>query len=78
MSLIRDSIQQNSSDYYGSRALYRVATNVVTRKDEDESYIFKAKHIPGKDNTVADWLSRMYPINSILSEESQCMIHGSS
>jgi RNase H-like domain found in reverse transcriptase len=27
-----------------------------------QSYIFEVRHIPGKDNTVADWLSRMYPI----------------
>jgi RNase H-like domain found in reverse transcriptase len=28
-----------------------------------QSYIFEVKHIPGKENTVADWLSRMYPIH---------------
>ena len=26
-----------------------------------QSFIFGVHHIPGKDNTVADWLSRMYP-----------------
>ena len=26
-----------------------------------QSFIFEVRHIPGKDNTVADWLSRMYP-----------------
>ena len=29
-----------------------------------QSFNFEVKHIPGKDNTVADWLSRMYPIDS--------------
>lgn len=29
-----------------------------------QSYIFEVRHIPGKDNTVADWLSRMYPIHT--------------
>ena len=29
-----------------------------------QNFIFQIKHIPGKDNTVADWLSRMYPIPS--------------
>ena len=27
-----------------------------------QSYNFQIRHIPGKDNTVADWLSRMYPL----------------
>ena len=27
-----------------------------------QSYVFTVKHIPGKDNTVADWLSRMHPL----------------
>jgi hypothetical protein len=27
-----------------------------------QSYIFTVKHIPGKDNNVADWLSRMHPL----------------
>ena len=27
-----------------------------------QSYNFEIRHIPGKDNNVADWLSRMYPI----------------
>ena len=31
-----------------------------------QSYVFDIKHIPGKENTVADWLSRMYPITSPL------------
>ena len=35
-----------------------------------QSYVFKVKHIPGKDNTVADWLSRMYPVSSTLSHLS--------
>ena len=26
-----------------------------------QSYMFTVKHIPGKENTVADWLSRMHP-----------------
>ena len=29
-----------------------------------QSYTFTVKHIPGKDNNVADWLSRMYPLPS--------------
>ena len=27
-----------------------------------QSFVFDVKHIPGKNNTVADWLSRMYPL----------------
>ena len=27
-----------------------------------QSFVFDVKHIPGKNNTVADWLSRMYPM----------------
>ena len=27
-----------------------------------QSFTFNVKHIPGKENTVADWLSRMYPV----------------
>jgi hypothetical protein len=27
-----------------------------------QSYTFHVKHIPGKENKVADWLSRMYPL----------------
>jgi hypothetical protein len=27
-----------------------------------QSYTFQVRHIPGKENTVADWLSRMYPL----------------
>ena len=30
-----------------------------------QSYIFEVKHIPGKENTVADWLSRMYPTHPV-------------
>ena len=30
-----------------------------------QSYNFQIRHIPGKDNTVADWLSRMYPLPEI-------------
>lgn len=30
-----------------------------------QSYIFEVKHIPGKENTVADWLSRMHPIHPV-------------
>ena len=30
-----------------------------------QSYAFTVKHIPGKDNKVADWLSRMYPLPSV-------------
>ena len=26
-----------------------------------QSFIFEVRHIPGKDNTFADWLPRMYP-----------------
>jgi hypothetical protein len=29
-----------------------------------QSFTFKLKHIPGKENLVADWLSRMYPLSS--------------
>ena len=29
-----------------------------------QSYVFQVRHIPGTENTVADWLSRMYPITS--------------
>ena len=29
-----------------------------------QSYVFEIKHIPGKDNTVADWLSRMHQLPS--------------
>lgn len=33
-----------------------------------QSYDFHIRHIPGKENVVADWLSRMYPITlSVLS-----------
>ena len=27
-----------------------------------QSYVFTVKHIPGKDKTVADWLSRMHSL----------------
>jgi hypothetical protein len=30
-----------------------------------QSYNFQIRHIPGKENTVADWLSRMYPLPEI-------------
>jgi hypothetical protein len=30
-----------------------------------QSYIFEVKHIPGKENTAADWLSRMYPTHPV-------------
>jgi RNase H-like domain found in reverse transcriptase len=29
-----------------------------------QSFTFKLKHIPGKENLVADWLSRMYPLST--------------
>lgn len=29
-----------------------------------QSFTFTIKHIPGKDNNVADWLSRMYPVTT--------------
>jgi RNase H-like domain found in reverse transcriptase/Chromo (CHRromatin Organisation MOdifier) domain len=32
-----------------------------------QAYQFSIRHIPGKENTVADWLSRMYPLDPILS-----------
>ena len=35
-----------------------------------QSYNFKVKHIPGLQNTVADWLSRMYPINLVNNLQS--------
>ena len=28
-----------------------------------QSYDFQIRHIPGKENVVADWLSRMYPVS---------------
>jgi hypothetical protein len=41
-----------------------------------QSYIFTVRHIPGKDNNVADWLSRMHPLTpspSSLSPMSQSL-----
>ena len=35
-----------------------------------QSFVFDVKHIPGKNNTVADWLSRMYPLPTIQSSLS--------
>ena len=32
-----------------------------------QSYTFTVKHIPGRDNNVADWLSRMYPLPQTLT-----------
>ena len=31
-----------------------------------QTYTFEVKHIPGEDNTVPDWLSRMYPLPSVV------------
>ena len=33
-----------------------------------QSYVFQVRHIPGTENTVADWLSRMYPMNSSVAQ----------
>jgi hypothetical protein len=35
-----------------------------------QSYTFQIRHIPGKDNAVADWLSRMYPVPDTASNLS--------
>ena len=39
-----------------------------------QSYTFQIRHIPGKDNTVADWLSRMYPAPDTTSNLSSINI----
>jgi RNase H-like domain found in reverse transcriptase/Chromo (CHRromatin Organisation MOdifier) domain len=35
-----------------------------------QSYTFQVRHIPGKENKVADWLSRMYPLPNAPSDLS--------
>ena len=40
-----------------------VAPIVVRWRVLMQSFDFQIRHIPGKDNCVADWLSRMYPVD---------------
>ncbi len=39
-----------------------------------QSYTFQIRHIPGKDNAVADWLSRMYPAPDTTSNLSAASV----
>ena len=34
-----------------------------------QSYQFKIRHIPGRDNKVADWMSRPSPLSAVISDE---------